>query len=129
QTCALPILRGPAGVGDAGAAVQPLGGHVGDELGHARRAARPAQLTALLHGHAAGVVAAVFEPFQAFEQDGKRVLAADCTDDAAHGSSLAWIERGGHRREGAFTFSLYFHAPSKDNFSHLSERSISSRIA
>jgi hypothetical protein len=42
----------------------------GFQLGHARRAARPAQFAALVHGHAAAVVAAVFQALEAFERMG-----------------------------------------------------------
>jgi len=78
-------------VGDAGGALQAVVGHLRQQLGHARRAAcapqaargLPAQ-AGLVHGHAAGVVAAVFEPLQALDQDGNDVARGDRADDAAH---------------------------------------------
>jgi hypothetical protein len=75
----------PAGVGDAGATFDLVFGHQRIELGHARSAARPAQFAVLVHGHAAGVVAAVLEPAQALDQDGNDVARADGADDATHG--------------------------------------------
>ncbi len=78
-------VRRPAGVGDAGAAMQVIGLHVRRELGHARRAARPAQLAVLVQGDAARVVAAVLEAAQAFDQDRNDVSRADGSDDSAHG--------------------------------------------
>ena len=81
-------VRRPAGVGDAGAALRAVGVDVGGQLGHARRAARPAQLAVLVHGDAAGVVAAVFEAAQALDQDRDDVARADGSDDSAHGESL-----------------------------------------
>ncbi len=55
------------------------------QLGHARGAARAPQAAALVHRDAAGVVAAVFEPLQALDQDRNDVARADRADDAAHG--------------------------------------------
>ena len=66
--------------GDAGAA-----GRIG--------AARAPQRAALMHGHAAAVVAAVLQALQALEQDGNDVAVADRADDAAHGGcpeTLGW---------------------------------------
>ena len=80
-------MRGPARVGDAGAAFQVVGGDVGGELGDARRAARALQSAALVHGDAARVVAAVFEPAQALDQHGDDVARADGADDSTHGAT------------------------------------------
>ena len=81
-------VRRPAGVGDAGAALQMVGLDVGRQLGHPRGAARPAQLAVLVQGDAAGVVAAVLEAAQAFDQDRDDVARADGSDDSAHGEAL-----------------------------------------
>ena len=81
-------VGGPAGVGDAGRALHAVGGDLRVELGHARGAARAAQRAGLVDGDAAGVVAAVFEPLQAFDEDGNDVARADRADDAAHGCFL-----------------------------------------
>jgi hypothetical protein len=78
-------VRGPAGVADADAALDGLGG---DEPGEAL-----VNLALLLAGeqfgvtkqrHAGAVVAAVFQPPQAVEENGSRLLLADVADDAAH---------------------------------------------
>jgi hypothetical protein len=62
-----------------------FGSHLRIEFGNTRRAARALQLAVLVHGDAAGVVAAVLEPLQAFDQDRDDVARADRADDAAHG--------------------------------------------
>ena len=80
-------VRCPARVGDAGAGFQVLGGDVRGQLGHARRAARAAQPPLLMHGDAARVVAAIFEPAQAFDEHRRDVAGTDRSDDSAH----AWV--------------------------------------
>ena len=82
-------MRGPARVRDAGTAADVVGGDVGRQLGDARRAARPPQPAVLMHGDAAGVVAAVFQPTQALDEDGNAVAGADGSDDSAHGDDLS----------------------------------------
>ncbi len=77
-------MRGPAGVGDAGARGHRFLRHLGSELGHARRAAAAAQCAVLVHGHAAGVVATVLMPLQAFDQDRNDVARTDGADNATH---------------------------------------------
>jgi len=88
-------MRGPARVGDAGGALQAVLRHLLQQLGHARRAARAPQAAhgllaqaGLMHGHAAGVVAAVFQPLQALHQDGNDVARGNRADDAAHKKRL-----------------------------------------
>jgi hypothetical protein len=78
-------VRGPACVGDAGARSNAVRRHVGFQLRNARRAARAAQFAALVHGHAAAVVATVFQALEALQQDGNDVALADRADDATHG--------------------------------------------
>ena len=92
-------VRGPAGVGDAGGAVQVLGGHLFQQFGHAGGAAGALQ-AALgravarrikaggVHCHTARVIAAVFEPLQALHKDGNDVARGYRADDAAHGWCL-----------------------------------------
>jgi hypothetical protein len=41
-----------------------------------------------MNGHAAGVVAAVFQPLHALNQDGNDISIGNCTNNAAHGISL-----------------------------------------
>jgi hypothetical protein len=72
-------------VGDAGVAGHTVLRHLGFQFGHARGAARAARPAVLVHGHAAGVIAAVFQALQAFDQDGDDVALAGGADDAAHG--------------------------------------------
>ena len=86
-------MRGPAGVRNARARLDVLGGHLRLEFGHPRRAARATQLAALVHRDAAGVVAAVLEPLQALDEDRNDVACADCADDAAHGRALKFTEQ------------------------------------
>ena len=51
--------------------------HPADLLDHLER-------VVVLDREAGGIIAAVFEAFQALEQDGGRLLFADITDDATH---------------------------------------------
>ncbi len=94
-------MRGPAGVGDAGQALQPFGFALRRQVGHARDAAGAPQRTGrraqagTVHRHAAGVVATVFQPLQALHQDGNDVARGDRADDAAH---MSFLPRDG--REG-----------------------------
>jgi hypothetical protein len=81
-------VRRPAGVRDAGPGVDLLLHHQRVELRHARGAARALELTVLMHGHPAGVVAAVLEALQPFDEDRDDVLGADGTDDSAHVEDL-----------------------------------------
>ena len=54
------------------------------KLGHALGAAGAAQLTVVVHGNAAGIVAPVFKATQAFNEDGGNVARRDGSDDATH---------------------------------------------
>ena len=69
-------VRGPAGVGDAGEALQAGLVDLLFQVGHARGAARALQLAIHVQGYAAGVVAAVFQALQALEQDGVMLRCA-----------------------------------------------------
>ena len=91
-------MRGPAGVGDTGGGRDLFSPDIGFELGHARRAARAPELTQLMHRDAAGVVATVFQPLQAFEQDGNDIALADGADDATHGLSPLFDQVADARR-------------------------------
>ena len=85
-------MRGPARVGDACAALNAFGVHLGLQLGYARDAARSLE-RAIMHGHAAGVVTSVFQPLQALDQNGDDVAAGHRGDDSAHdmNSLEQWI--------------------------------------
>jgi len=78
-------VGGPARVGDAGEAVEAGLFDLRFEVGHARGGARAGQAAIEVDGDAAGIVPAVFEPFQALDQDGGDITLGDCTDDTAHG--------------------------------------------
>src|SRR5690606_3682602 len=70
-------MGGPAGMGNAGEAGQLFLLDFALELGHALGAARAAQGAIHVYGHAAGVIAAVFEAFKAFDQNGGNVALGD----------------------------------------------------
>ena len=79
-----PAVRGPSCVAQAVLAVDRVGG---EDLLEPRQLARasPHVETAVAHQRDAGrVVAAVFEPPQAVDQDGQDGPGADVADDAAH---------------------------------------------
>ena len=77
-------MRRPAGVGDAGEAFHAGTAHLGFEVGHARGAARTLQPAVEVQRDAAGIVAAVLEALEAFEQNRGDVTLRYCSDDAAH---------------------------------------------
>ncbi len=74
----------PAGVGDAGVGGEAGFANLFVEVGHARYAARAPGLAVDDGGDAAGVVAAIFEATQAFDQNRHDVTPRYCTDDATH---------------------------------------------
>ena len=80
-------VRRPAGVGDAGAAGGGCRIRLGGEFGNAPDGAQAMQ-SAIEDGKAGGVVAAVFELAQAFQQDGDDVAVSDRGDDATWFNSL-----------------------------------------
>jgi hypothetical protein len=90
-------VRGPAGVRNACAAFDVVSMNLVHQLRHARRAARPLQAAlhrpwlateaGRVHGHAAGVVAAIFQPLQALHEDGNNIAGRDGADDATHKST------------------------------------------
>ena len=82
-------VRGPACVRDAGEAFESGVGHLARQLGDAANAARPLQRAIGMHGHAAGVIATVFQPLEALNQDRGDVARCDRADDATHGVSFA----------------------------------------
>jgi hypothetical protein len=77
-------MGGPAGVGDAGEALQLVLRDLFGQFGHALRAARAAQVAVGVDGDAAGIVAAVFQALQAFDQDRGDVALGDGANNAAH---------------------------------------------
>src|SRR6266851_5089689 len=88
-------VGGPAGVADAEGAVEGVGGDDGFEV--AELAGGSAELQCPFapgaagvagYGDAGGVVAAILEAAQAFNDDGDDGLGADITNDSTHGLSL-----------------------------------------
>ena len=79
-----PAVRRPARVADAVVAGERMFGDDVFELRQLARAAPELDRTVVDHGHAGRVVAAIFEPAQAVDEDRHDVLRADVTDDSAH---------------------------------------------
>jgi hypothetical protein len=79
-------VSGPARMGDAKLAGQGLRVKFGFELRHFAHRAAQADAAAVQHGDAGGVVAAVFKPAQALQQNGGDVALRDGADDSAHKS-------------------------------------------
>jgi hypothetical protein len=77
-------VRGPAGMSDAREALQADFLHLLFQFRHARRAARALQAAIRVQSHAARIVAAVFQAFQAFDQDRGDITLRYRADDAAH---------------------------------------------
>ncbi len=79
-------VRRPAGVADAGAAVvDGVLGELVDEHAELAGALAGAELAvARQHGHACGVVAAVFQPLQAPDEHLEAAARADVSHDSAH---------------------------------------------
>ena len=80
-------MRCPARVRNADMAGQAGVGDLRFQFGDARNAARTLQAV-LMHGHAARIIAAIFQTLQAFEQDGNNITLRYCADDAAHVSPI-----------------------------------------
>ena len=84
-------VGGPAGVADAEGAVDGVGGDDGFEV--AELAGGSAEFEgggASGYGDAGGVVAAVLEAAQAFNDDGDDGLGANVTNDSTHVSECRW---------------------------------------
>ncbi|KAG0921614.1 hypothetical protein G6F31_020250 [Rhizopus arrhizus] len=77
-------VRGPAGVGDAGEALDLVLGNLLGQFRHALRAARAAQMAVGVDGDTAGVVATVFQPLQAVNQARGDGALGDGANNAAH---------------------------------------------
>ena len=78
-------VGGPAGVADAQVAVHAFGNSGFGHQGHAANTAHAFDAAGGAHGNAGGVVATVFQPFQAVgEKINHIVVGADGANDAAH---------------------------------------------
>ena len=63
--------------------------HLGDAAGTAHAADVGSRRDRHVdHGEAGGVVTAVFEPLEAFDQDGDHIAIRDCANDSAHSAEL-----------------------------------------
>src|SRR5918911_1025257 len=83
-------MRRPARVRDAGAPGNALRARLRSELTDAPRGAQAFQRPALNDRDAGGVVAAVFQSPQAFDEQGDDVAARRGADDAAHARFSSW---------------------------------------
>ncbi len=78
-------MGGPAGVANADATGNRFGLQQRREtLADASHPLAHGEAIAVQHGHSGAVVAAIFQPAQPFQQDGRRRLFTDISDDATH---------------------------------------------
>jgi hypothetical protein len=77
-------MRSPTGVSNAGKSTQVVFLDLGVQVCNTGSAARALQFAVNVQGNAAGIVTAVFQPFQAFYQNGSDVSLRNCADNAAH---------------------------------------------
>ena len=80
-------VRGPARVTDADAAGRGLVAEMADEVLNAAGSFAEMQIAAGQRRQAGTVVAAIFQPVQALNEDGFRFPGAGIADDAAHACS------------------------------------------
>ena len=76
------------------------------QFGHALRAARAAQVAVGVDRDAAGVVAAVFQPLQAFNEDRGDVALGDGANNAAQ-EKLLWFGYGTHCARATKKFDFF----------------------
>lgn len=89
-----PAMGGPAGVADAQRRAELLGLRRLRHLRHAPGAAHAAYLRAIEHGDAGGIIAAVLQTLQSFDQDRDHIAPGDRSDNAAHRTTLE--DEAGH---------------------------------
>ena len=84
-------VGGPAGVADAEGAGEGVVGDEGFEVAELAGGAAKLELAVGCagDGDAGGVIAAVFQAAQAFDDDGHGRIGADVSDDSTHGTSVA----------------------------------------
>jgi hypothetical protein len=104
-------------VGNAGGTVDVFGGHLLQQLSHAGGAAGALQARRArcieaggMYRHAAGVIAPVFKPLKALDEDGNDVARRYRADDAAHGV-CPWVgfdgaDRKQHREKLSIDISM-----------------------
>ncbi|EHM55865.1 hypothetical protein HMPREF9080_00374 [Cardiobacterium valvarum F0432] len=88
-------VRRPAGVGNAARAAELLFLYFGDEARHFTDGAAALNAAIVIDGESCRVIAAIFEAFQAFEQDGGDVAFSNAGDDSAHGMLLRGVSNDG----------------------------------
>ena len=81
-------VRRPAGVGNAAGAADACFLRFGDEARHFADGAAALDAATVANGESSRVIAAIFEAFQAFKQDGGDIAFSDAGDDSAHGMLL-----------------------------------------
>ena len=81
-------MRGPARVADAEGGVEAFGQRGGFHLGDAAGATHAAHRFAIDHRDAGRIVAAVFQPLQAIDQQRDHVTVGDGADDSTHAWQL-----------------------------------------
>ena len=77
-------VGGPASVANTQRCIEAFSGGGGFHFGHPAGTAHPAHVLLLHHGDAGGVVAAVFQPLQPFNQYRYHVAISDRSHNAAH---------------------------------------------
>ena len=77
-------MRGPTRVADAASALERMLGRLLDEVVHPARFLGVVDATTLQYRQARGIIAAIFEPLQSFEEDGSCLVFAHVADDSAH---------------------------------------------
>ena len=78
-------VRRPAGVGNAAGAADACFLRFGDKARHFANGAAALDAATVTDGESGRVIAAIFEAFQAFKQDGGDIAFGDAGDDSAHG--------------------------------------------
>ncbi|MNK02152.1 hypothetical protein D3C87_199720 [compost metagenome] len=83
-----PAVGGPAGVADPEQRIEPFTGGGLLHLGHAAGTPHPAHvrlgLALVEHGDAGGIVTAIFQSLQSFDEDRYHIAIRDCSHNAAH---------------------------------------------
>src|SRR5579863_7170232 len=77
-------VRRPARMRDAGFAVEVAVAKLQVQVLDALHRARALEPVTVQHGDAAGIVAAIFQAPQAFDEDGYDVATGDCADYSTH---------------------------------------------
>ena len=87
-TLAGGAVSGPAGVSDAYGRGRALRGQFFLELHDSADGSRNVDPVAFKQGYPSGVISAVFQPFEALDEDRARLFVSDITDNSAHETPL-----------------------------------------